>query len=356
MGNIQTNISLLVISLFISICGYGQKSKTSNKLGNVSKLFRTTTVLPIQMSYSNKDLKKLTNDSTYLNIVVSYSDIEENDMLKTLPVRVRARGNFRRKNCYFTPVKIRIKKEDAKGTLFKGNKELKLVVPCLKESNTNDNVVKELLAYKLYEIISPYHFKTRQLDLTLKEQKGKKLIEHKLKAFFIEDIDELEDRFGGKEQKRDIHPLQQDSLNSVRNAFFQYMIGNIDFSTGFQHNQKILFVDGYSIPIPYDFDMSGLCDVSYAVVSQIPGQEVPIEKVTDRLYRGFNRSDGTMRLIREEFLNNQSEMMSLLEDYKMYFENPKEYETCKNYLLSFFTVIGNESTFKSEILDKRRVK
>jgi hypothetical protein len=356
MGNIQTYVSLLVISVFISTYGFGQKNKTNKKLGKVSKLFRTSTALPIQMSYSNKDLKKLTNDSTYLNLVVTYSDIEENDTLKTLPVRVRARGNFRRKNCYFTPIKIRVKKDDAKGTLFKGNKELKLVVPCLKENSANDNIVKELLAYKLFEIISPYHFKTRQLDLTLKEQKGKKVIEHKLKAFFIEDIDELEDRFGGKEQKRDIHPLQQDSLSSVRNAFFQFMIGNTDFSTGYQHNQKILFVDGFSIPIPYDFDMSGLCDVSYAVVSQIEGEVLHVEKITDRLYRGFKRSDETMQLIREEFLNNQSEMMSLLEDYKTYFENPKEFQTCKNYLLSFFTVIGNESTFKSEILDKRRVK
>ncbi len=356
MGNIQTNISLLVISVFISISSYSQNSKTNKNLGKVSKLFRTSTVLPIQMSYSNKDLKKLTNDSTYLNLVVSYSDIEENNILKTLPVRVRARGNFRRKNCYFTPVKIRIKKEDAKGTLFKGNKELKLVVPCLKESNANDNVIKELLAYKFYEIISPYHFKTRLLDLRLKEQRGKKIQEHKLKAFFIEDIDELEDRFGGKEQKRDIHPLQQDSLNSVRNAFFQYMIGNIDFSTSFQHNQKMLFVNGFSIPIPYDFDMSGLCDVSYAVVSQIPGQEVSVEKVTDRLYRGFKRSDVTMQLVREEFLNNQSKMMSILEDHKIYFENPKEFEKCKDYLLSFFDVIGNESAFTSEILDRRRVK
>ena len=59
--------------------------------------------------------------------------------------------------------------------LFKGNKELKLVLPCLKEKNTNDNVIKELLAYKLFEVVSPYHFKTRLLDFTLSEQKGKKV-------------------------------------------------------------------------------------------------------------------------------------------------------------------------------------
>ena len=203
MGKIQTNIRLLILCVFISISCFCQKEGNDKKLGKVSKLFRTSTVLPVQLSYSNRDLKKLTNDSTYINIDLTY--LEDNDTLRTLPVRVRARGNFRRKNCYFSPVKMRIKKDDAKGTLFKGNKELKLVLPCLKESNTNDYVIKELLAYKLYEAVSPYHFKTRLIDLTLNEQKGKKIEEHKIKGFFIEDIDELEDRFGGNAYKRNVH-------------------------------------------------------------------------------------------------------------------------------------------------------
>lgn len=354
MGKIQTNLGLLVLGVFISISCFSQKEEKSKKLGKVSKLFRTSTILPVHMSYSNRELKKLTNDSTYINIDFTY--LEDSDALRTLPVRVRARGNFRRKNCYFSPVKMKIKKDNAKGTLFKGNKELKLVLPCLKENNTNDNVIKELLAYKLYETVSPYHFKTRLLDLTLKEQKGKKIQEHKIKAFFIEDIDELEDRFWGKKLKRNVHPLQQDSLNSVRNAFFQYMIGNTDFSTGYQHNQKILFLNGSSIPIPYDFDMSGLCNTSYSVVSQIDGLVLPLEKVTDRLYRGFKRSDATMQSIRNEFLENQSKMIAILEDHRAYFENAKEYEKCKKYILEFFILIQAPNTFKSEILDRRRVK
>lgn len=354
MGKIQTNIRLLILCVFISISCFCQKEGNDKKLGKVSKLFRTSTVLPVQLSYSNRDLKKLTNDSTYINIDLTY--LEDNDTLRTLPVRVRARGNFRRKNCYFSPVKMRIKKDDAKGTLFKGNKELKLVLPCLKESNTNDYVIKELLAYKLYEAVSPYHFKTRLIDLTLNEQKGKKIEEHKIKGFFIEDIDELEDRFGGNAYKRNVHPLQQDSLSSIRNAFFQYMIGNTDFSTGYQHNQKILFLNGFYIPIPYDFDMSGLCNTNYSVVSQIDGLVLPLENVTDRLYRGFKRSDATMQTIRNEFLENQPKMIAILEDHRGYFEKPDEYEKSKKYILEFFSLIQAPESFKSEILDRTRVK
>lgn len=354
MGKIQTKLGLSTICVILTTFCFGQKEDTGKKLGKVSKLFRTETVLPVQMSYSNKDLKKLTNDSTYINIDLSY--LEDTDTIKVLPIRVRARGNFRRKNCYFSPVKVRIKKDDAKGTLFKGNKKLKLVLPCLKENSANDNVIQELLAYKLYETISPYHFKTRLLNLTLNELKGKKIHEHKIKAFFIEDIDELEDRFGGKELKRNVHPLQQDSIISVRNAFFQYMIGNTDFSTGYQHNQKILFVDGFSIPIPYDFDMSGLCNTSYSVVSQIDGLVLPLEKVTDRLYRGFVRSESTMQAVRGEFLENKSKMMAILEDHRWFFESPKVFEISKKYISDFFVILESPAKFKSEILIRARTK
>ncbi|ALM08199.1 hypothetical protein SB49_10580 [Sediminicola sp. YIK13] len=353
MGKIQTNLRLLVICFFIPLCCIGQVEDSSKKLGKVSKLFKTSKILPVQMEYSNRDLKKLTNDSTYINTLLTYRDAET---LDTLPLRIRARGNYRRKNCYFSPVKMKIKKDDAKKTLFKGNKELKLVLPCLKVRDANDDVIKELLAYKLYEVVSPYHFKTRLLDFTLSESKGKKIEKHRIKAFFIEDMDELEDRFGGKTMKRNVHPLQQDSLSSIRNSFFQYMIGNTDFSTGYQHNQKLLFLNGFSIPIPYDFDMSGLCDTSYSVVSQIDGLVLPLESVTDRLYRGFKRSNATMFSIRDEFLQNRSNMMAILEDHKTYFENPDEYQKSKKYILGFFDILADSDKFKSEILDNRRDK
>ncbi len=354
MSKIQTKLGLLTLCIFLSLTCFGQKDGKSKKLGKVSKLFVTQTVLPVELSYSSRDLKRHTNDSTYLDIELKYTDVEYT--MTTLPVRIRARGNFRRKNCYFAPVKLKLKKEDAKGTLFKGNKELKLVLPCLNEKDANDNVIKELLAYKLYEVVSKYHFKTRLLELSLDESRGKKVIDHNVKAFFIEDIDELEDRFGGKKLKTNVHPLQQDSLYSIRNAFFQFMIGNTDFSTGYQHNQKILFVNGFSIPIPYDFDMSGLCDVSYSVVSQIAGKELPLESVTDRLYRGFKRSDATMNFIRDEFLENQVKMMEIVDAHKVYFDHPTEFAKCKKYLMEFFVILGSPTKFKTEILDTRRIK
>ena len=41
------------------------------------------------------------------------------------------------------------------------------------------------------------------------------------------------------------------------------------------------------IPLPYDFDMSGFINPSYAVVNETLG----IKNIRDRKYRGFKRSD-----------------------------------------------------------------
>ena len=161
-----------VTILFLLLLGTGLSAQEKPL---VTKLFQEASPLEIQLSYSNKELRKDTNDSTYIDVEMKY---KEGGEWKTLPVGLRARGNFRRAKCYFPPVKMKIKKSLAKGSLFEGNKKLKLVLPCMLESNNNDNIEQELLAYKLYEKISPYHFKTRKVKITMLEQKGKKIKEH----------------------------------------------------------------------------------------------------------------------------------------------------------------------------------
>ena len=51
---------------------------------------------------------------------------------------------------------------------------MKLVLPCRTDDEKNDNILKEYLAYKVYELVSPYHFKTRRVNIEFTEPKGKK--------------------------------------------------------------------------------------------------------------------------------------------------------------------------------------
>ncbi|WP_372945138.1 hypothetical protein [Muriicola sp.] len=348
----QTLLLILTLLIYSPVSLLSQASEAVDR--ETTRLFLEQDILPIRLGFSNKEMKKETNDSTYIFTALHFSDQGEWD---SLDVRIRARGNYRRAHCYFPPLKVKIKKSEAKETLFKGNKELKLVMPCVQSSSTHDNIVKEYMAYKLFEVISPYHFKTRMADIEFTEFRGKKNKVHKVKGFLIEDIDKVAERANARKMKRVVHPLEQDDLASVQNDFFQFMIGNTDFSTAYQHNQKLIFTaDFKTIPIPYDFDMSGLVDASYAVVSQVGGEVLGIESVTDRLYRGFERDESVFQAVRQQYLELKPEIFRAIDDLKVQFENEKEFGIARNFIDDFFTILENDSQFNSQILRKTRTK
>ena len=53
-------------------------------------------------------------------------------------------------NVIFLPIKMKIKKDQYKETIFDGNKTMKLVLPCKIESENNDNILQEFIAYTRY--------------------------------------------------------------------------------------------------------------------------------------------------------------------------------------------------------------
>ncbi len=314
-------------------------------------LFLSNDILPISLSYSIKELKYTTNDSTYMN---SWMYFYDNEVRDSLDVKIRVRGNFRLKNCYFPPLKFKIKKSERKNTIFEMDKKLKLVLPCFTYGDNNDKVIEEYLAYKLYEIVSPFHFKTRLLEVDFQEEKRNKVKEHFVKGFFIEDIDEVADRYDANEIKRSVHPLAQDDLNSIRNDFFQFMIGNTDYSNAYRHNGKLLFFKGKIIPVPYDFDMSGLVDPSYGVVSSIQNEKLPINSLTERYFRGFKRDRAIFEQVRNEFLENQVRFMEILSSLEPYFVNKTEYDKSRKFLLQFFEIIADDQNFDQAIIARAR--
>lgn len=339
-------IALLFNNIFSQEIIKGDDSITN------SGIFAEDKILHIKLSYSINELKKETNDSTYIKSNLSY---QLNDgSWKNLPIELRARGNYRLKNCYFAPIKIKINKSDSEHTPFEGHKTLKAVLPCLLESDNDDNIIKEYLVYKLFEIVSPYYFKTRLVDIDFEQIKNNKIKDHHLKGFLIEDDKTLGKSIDGKIYDRFFHPLNQDDLTSVRNALFQFMIGNTDFSQAYQHNVKLFYVDNKMIPVPYDFDMSGFVNASYAVVSQINGESLDTKSVTDRKYRGFIRDETIFEEVRQEFIVKKTEMLAVLDANSNYFKDSKAFSTAKNYLNSFFDIIVSDTKYKKEILDQAR--
>jgi len=312
-------------------------------------LFEEQNPLKIKLSYSNKVIRLKTDDTTYVKTNMSYWF---NNKWNDLQVSLRARGNFRRSKCYFPPIKMKIKKSKAEGTLFEGNKNLKLVVPCLMEKEKNDNIIQEFIAYKFYEKISPYHFKTRMVDIEFTEIKKSKTIVHNLKGFLIEDDKRVADRFEGKSFERYIHPKAMDNMTSVQYSMFQFMIGNTDFSVAYQHNGKLLYVDKIIYPLPYDFDLCGLVDASYAIVNSRLG----ILSVKDRKYRGFKRDESLLYDVKEQILSKKTEFFQIIDSHKIKFEVSSEFESTREYLTSFFDILEDDNSFEKEIIQNMRTK
>jgi len=312
-------------------------------------LFGSDSLLEMSLSYSFKELRKNTNDSLYLPAILHYKTNSGN--WDSIGIEMRSRGDFRMKNCFFSPARIKINKKESKGTLFEGSKSLKLVLPCHANKNANDLALKEYFCYKLYEHISNYYFKTSLIDLNLTDLEGRQAKSYTVKAFFIEDNDQVAKRFGGKIMKgKNISPYSLQDTAAVRHDFFQFMIANTDWSSLVQHNLQVMLLPPRTyIPLPYDFDMAGLVNAPYAQVSE----KLEIDNVRERLYRGFCRNEGLLQHVRAEYLEREPQIW---EAFK-HIENDihkNELQAMRKFIEEFFSILKNDRKFKDNILYKCR--
>ncbi len=345
---------ILLLHMLLGYVVFSQQGGSESTIKETTELFKNQEQLQLKLKFSAKNLRDNTNDSTYIASMLWYKDA--NTVWDSMDIKLRARGNFRRDNCYYVPLRIKLKKSVAKGTLFQGNKKLKLVLPCLEGRNGNDYVLKEYLAYKLYEDISPYHFKTRLVELEFHEVKGQRIKKQQIQGFLIEDIDNVGERVNGKQIKRPIHPLQHDATFAVENAFFEYLIGNTDYSTRVQHNQRLLFIDDKIIAVPYDFDMAGLVNTHYSTVSNIQNISTQIESVTQRAYKGYERDEAIFQEVRQTYLSHKTQIFATIDSLQMYFRDPNQFRIAKEFIEDFFEILENDKKFERNIVNRSRVK
>jgi len=316
-------------------------------------LFSSPEPLNIGINISIEHLKDSNGDSAWVSNMLYYRNTAgQNDSIK---VDLKTRGFYRLHHCYFPPITIKIAKKDAKGTGFEGNKKVKLVLPCDNQKQSNAFVLREYLCYKLYEVITPYSFKTRLVNVDLTEQRGKKTRNFKLKGFLIEDLEKLAKRCDAKaEEKKSILPNGLQDTSALRFYLFQLLIANTDWSTTAQHNAKLIHQRrGDYISLPYDFDLSGVVNAPYSFVSLDAGTELPIEKVTQRLYRGYCMATGVTEFVRKEILAKEKDLLSVPDLLKGELDD-KEIRGIKKYLNEFFDILRNDFLFKTKVIEDCR--
>ena len=132
------------------------------------------------------------------------------------------------------------------------------------------------------------------------------------------------------------------------------MIGNTDYSTKAGHNEKLFYLDTKYICLPYDFDMSGLVNASYANVSNVQNLSKSVTEVTQRVYKGYKRDRSLVEQVRSEYLNKEVEILDKLHELEKDFEDEQQYRAAELFLIRFFNILKNDGKFEKEIVDRAR--
>jgi len=342
---------LTIIPVILGVC------TTTRTLaqGTSDRLFKEAVPLDIALKVSIKEVKDSKGDTTYDAHLSYYRNSK--GTYDSVKAELKTRGKFRLNECYFPPLSLKFQKGDLKETIFEGNKNLKLVMPCKTQSESNDLIAREFLCYKLYEIITPYCFRTRLVNIDFTEVQKKKEKNFQLKGILIEDADKTAKRFNGKilGNVTATPNVLQDTAD-VTVSLFQYMISNTDWSIMYQHNIKLMQRGNkdFLIPITYDFDMAGLVDAPYAVVSETADGEIGNQQsVRDRLYRGWCRSDGVTQYVRKEFISKEDKLLAAVDAMTTQL-SAKQIDDVKKYLGEFFKTLKDDNAFRKLITSQCR--
>lgn len=224
-------------------------------------------------------------------------------------VQVQPRGITRRRSdvCQFPPLRVILVSPPPAASQFAGQRRLKLVTHCQASEKFQQNVLLEYAAYRLYNALTPASFRVRLARIDYSWKPLQRPMTRRF-GFFIEDEGDLARRNNMVEPVvGERFPVTRlDPASAARFALFEYMIGNLDWAMQAGppgdrccHNSRPI-ASGNSaaiVPVPYDFDFSGLVGARYAT----PPASIPVTSVKQRRYRGLCRHNAEARAMLPAF-------------------------------------------------------
>lgn len=329
---------LVLISPVIANSWLNAQDISSDRPALPLPLFQSDEPLYLTLSMDMKTVLRDIEEKEEHPAEIKYSGPEGDEII--IPIKVRLRGNFRKDpvNCDFPPLRLNFSNTTVINTVFGGQDKIKLVTHCRTRKDLYEqNVLKEYLAYKLYNLFTEESFQVRLVHLTYADTKGKLDTLEKM-AFLIEPNRHMARRNDCEifEVKR----IPQNRTNRPKTTMmsvFQYMIGNTDWSVWALHNVELLKTDSMALPIvvPFDFDWCGMVNAPYAA----PAEQLPIESVRTRYYRGYCRPDAELQLALDEFRQRKEKIYETCRSVP--FLTEKELEKTIKYMDQFFKTIEN---------------
>lgn len=344
--NIVCHTFAIVVIMLPAATSLAEDSKTPGLLFQDVELLEATITAPLTT------LVKERSKEDYLPGVLQYS--QPDGTVVKLDIEIRTRGHFRHNTCDFPPLSLNLKKAQTDGTLFEKQKKLKLVVHCDDSKRYEQIVLREYLAYRIYNAVTNMSFRVRLLRVTYvdTEERRKEQVRY---AFLIEHKKRLAERYDMKDltvERTTVSAIQSDRLNQT--SVFQYLIGNTDFSpiagppgSGCCHNYVLFQKDGdLIIAIPYDFDQAGFVDAPYAS----PNENLRIRTVRQRLYRGRCNNNNHIEVSVDRLKDNRDTIYALVNEQEGL--EPRVRKTLIKYIDKFYAVIDEPKKVEKQIVKK----
>lgn len=327
-------ITLIIIPISI-LSQESEITRIEDTLDVTQDIFELSKPMVFTLTFDMKQYQKTKNKGEKMPAELQF--LIGDSTIITKNIRIQARGAFRRQHCHLPPFWINIKKADVENENLQHTKKIKLVNHCKGAESYNNYVLKEYLTYKLYNILTPYSFRVGLVKMKYIDTGRKNKVTEGW-AFMIEPEQMMAERLNSFPIKNDnISHTRTDSVSTDRVAVFQYMVGNGDYSIAGRHNVKLIkineFQKPYPIPVPYDFDYSGLVNTYYA----LPGENLDLESVRERYFLGVCRSEEEYKSTLNYFKEKKEELIQLIADFE-YLEEIEKADMI-NYLNEFYNEI-----------------
>ena len=295
------------------------------------------------------DMDKVLNDASadpeYLPAAFRYKVSDKR--IQSFDIKIKVRGRTRRKKsvCEFPPLKLNFKKKAVVNTLFEGQDKISMVTHCQDDPDFQNYCLLEYLTYKTYNLLTPYSYKVRRVNITYRDTKETYSDIENI-GFLIEDDELLEKRIGATITDKRIWSADSCSQETVGIlSLFQFMIGNTDWWIHTRHNVDIFELENQAlIPVPFDFDYAGIINIPYAV----PSPQLPISKVKDRFFKGSCKSAEHYEDAIKVFNSKKEEIQQLLERTDEL--SSKSKRMASKYIDSFYSIINDTSKFESYLV------
>jgi hypothetical protein len=348
-------------------------SDTVRALCRITRLPLLVALLPLSTAHADSSIPLFSNDwlieatieapfddimrqrSEDFEPAGTFTYLDADGKSHQLDIKVRSRGHFRadKEICDFAPLRLNFKKKQTADTEFAGQDKLKLVTHCTNIGRHHEQLIlREYLAYRFLSALTDKAFGARLMRITYVDSEGESKTRTKY-AFLIEDDAQVARRNNlGPANVQSLVFSQIEPAQTNLVTVFSYFIGNTDFSAirgpkdqNCCHNVMLLNgKTGLFVPVPYDFDFSGLVDAPYAS----PNPRFDIRRVTTRLYRGLCRNNELLPATFALFEQHRQDIQSLVDNLEPL--DGKNRKELNRYIASFYETIADKALVEREFI------